>query len=70
MAKALNTAQIDFVETPQGRRNWRSDLARHLFNAQREDGSWINENGRWMEKDSVLVTAYAVLALEHIIRGL
>jgi squalene-hopene/tetraprenyl-beta-curcumene cyclase len=70
MAKALNTAQIDFVETPQGRRNWRSDLARHLFNVQREDGSWINENGRWMEKDSVLVTAYAVLALEHIIRGL
>ena len=70
MAKALNTAGMDFVETPQGRRNWREDLARQLFNLQKEDGSWNNENGRWMEKDSVLVTAYAVLALEHIIRGL
>jgi squalene-hopene/tetraprenyl-beta-curcumene cyclase len=70
MAKALNTAGMDFVETPQGRKNWRADLAKQLFNLQHEDGSWANENGRWMEKDSVLVTTYAVLALEHIIRGL
>ena len=71
MAKALNLAQIDFIETPDGQRmNWRADLSKQLFNLQKEDGSWANENGRWMEKDSILATAYAVLALEHIIRRL
>jgi squalene-hopene/tetraprenyl-beta-curcumene cyclase len=71
MAKALNLAQMDFIVTPDGRKvNWRADLSKQLFNLQKEDGSWANENGRWMEKDSVLVTSYAVLALEHIIRRL
>ena len=41
-----------------------------MFNLQKEDGSWANENGRWMEKDSVLVSSYAILALEHLIRRL
>jgi squalene-hopene/tetraprenyl-beta-curcumene cyclase len=71
MAKCLNTAQIHFIETPDGKQiNWRADLAKQLFNLQKEDGSWASENGRWMEKDPVLVTAYMVLALEHIVRGL
>lgn len=71
MAKALNLANMDFVELPDGKKaNWRLDLARQLFNAQKEDGSWSNENGRWMEKNSDLATAYAVLALEHLIQGL
>ncbi len=71
MAKCLNTAGIDFIETPGGKQfNWRADLSKKLFNLQKADGSWANENGRWMEKDEVLVTAYAVLALEHIIRRL
>lgn len=70
MAKALSLAEMDFIETPAGRVNWRADLAKQLFNLQKEDGSWTNENGRWMEKDSILVTAYAVLALEHTIRRL
>lgn len=72
MAKALSIAQMDFVETPDGKRhNWRADLAKQLFNLQKEDGSWVNDpNGRWMEKDPILVTAYSVLALEHLIRRL
>jgi squalene-hopene/tetraprenyl-beta-curcumene cyclase len=71
MSKALNIAEMDYLETADGKRhNWRADLAKQLFNLQKEDGSWANENGRWMEKDSVLVTAYAVLALEHAIRRL
>ncbi|HWB02049.1 MAG TPA: prenyltransferase/squalene oxidase repeat-containing protein [Verrucomicrobiales bacterium] len=72
MAKALSLAQMDFVESPDGKRhNWRADLAKQMFNLQKEDGSWTNEqNGRWMEKDSILVTAYSVLALEHLIRRL
>ena len=71
MAKALNLAEMDFIETPGGQKiNWRADLSKQLFNLQKEDGSWTNDNGRWMEKDSILVTAYAVLALEHLIRRL
>ncbi len=71
MAKALSLAQMNFIETPDGKQvNWRLDLSKQLFNLQKEDGSWANENGRWMEKDSILVTSYAVLALEHIIRRL
>jgi squalene-hopene/tetraprenyl-beta-curcumene cyclase len=29
------------------------------------DGSWVNENPRWMEGDPNLVTAYALLALAY-----
>lgn len=71
MAKALTLAGIEHIERPDGTKaNWRLDLAKQLFNLQKADGSWANENGRWMEKDPDLSTAYAVLALEHLIRGL
>lgn len=71
MAKALNLAGIQSVSKPDGTKaNWRLDLSRQLFNLQSTDGSWSNPNGRWMEKDPDLSTAYAVLALEHILRGL
>ncbi len=71
MAKALNLAGIQEITKPDGTKaNWRLDLAKQLFNLQNTDGSWSNPNGRWMEKDPNLSTAYAVLALEHLIRGL
>ena len=71
MSKALTLAQIDFIETPDGKKaNWRAELSKELFNLQKADGSWASENGRWMEKDPILVTSYAILALEHIIRRL
>ena len=41
-----------------------------LINLQKADGSWQNANGRWWEKDSNLVTAYGVLTLEIIYRGM
>ena len=71
MAKALNLAGIQEITRPDGTKaNWRLDLAKQLFNLQNIDGSWSNPNGRWMEKDPDLSTAYSVLALEHVIRGL
>ncbi len=67
MAKALNIAGIKELELQNGRRaDWRLDLARKLFDLQGSDGSWVNDSGRWWEKDPVLVTSYAVLALEHL----
>jgi squalene-hopene/tetraprenyl-beta-curcumene cyclase len=50
--------------------DWRKDLADSLINLQQGDGSWINTNGRWWERDPVLVTAYAVMTLEIIYRRL
>lgn len=71
MAKALNAAQVDTLETKGGRKlDWRREVAMHLINLQKADGSWQNENGRWWEKDANLVTAYSVIALEIIYRGM
>jgi squalene-hopene/tetraprenyl-beta-curcumene cyclase len=50
--------------------DWRHEVAMRLINAQKSDGSWANDNGRWWEKDANLVTAYAVMSLEIIYRGL
>jgi squalene-hopene/tetraprenyl-beta-curcumene cyclase len=52
------------------RLNWRKELALRLLNLQQRDGSWVNDNGRWWERDPALVTSYAVLALELVHRGL
>lgn len=45
--------------------DWAYDLSSRLLSLQREDGSWVNSNGRWMEGQPVLATTYAVLALNY-----
>lgn len=67
MAKALSAANINELTLENGKAaDWRKDLATKLLSTQREDGSWANKNGRWMESNPILVTAYTVLALEQI----
>jgi squalene-hopene/tetraprenyl-beta-curcumene cyclase len=67
MAKALSAANINELTLENGKAvDWRNDLATKLLSTQREDGSWANKNGRWMESNPILVTAYTVLALEQI----
>lgn len=71
MAKALNAAGIDKLQLENGNvADWRKDLAAKLLTEQRENGSWANSNGRWMESNPVLVTAYTVMALEEIYRAI
>lgn len=71
MAKALSAYRVDELELATGQKvNWRRELSQKLLNVQQKDGSWLNDNGRWWERDPALVTAYAVLALEIILRGL
>ena len=71
MAKALTAAGIDTLPLKDGGQvNWRQNLAKRLLNLQNTDGSWANQNGRWMEKDPVLVTSYATITLEILSRGL
>ncbi len=43
---------------------WREELCRTLKEAQRPDGSFVNEADRWMEGNAYLVTAYSVLAIQ------
>ncbi len=53
--------------TPAEPRDWANDLIAKIASLQRPDGSFVNESDRWMEGDPVLVTAYALLALQHAI---
>lgn len=71
MTKALTVAQVDEFSVAGGKTpDWRREVALRLIDLQKADGSWQNENGRWWEKDPNLVTAYSVLALEFIYRGM
>ena len=46
-------------------RNWGHDLIDRLGALQNEDGSFKSLGDRWLEKDPVLITAYALLALQN-----
>lgn len=71
MTKALQAAGIDTLELNNGRRaEWRRELALRLLNLQSSDGIWSNPNNRWWENDPNLVTAYALISLEILWRGL
>jgi squalene-hopene/tetraprenyl-beta-curcumene cyclase len=72
MAKALSIAGVDTLTLKDGRKvNWRKDLTNRLLKLQNADGTWANkESGRYWEKDPNLVTAYALLTLEILYRGL
>jgi squalene-hopene/tetraprenyl-beta-curcumene cyclase len=69
MARALNVYDEPIINTPQGKRDWRVDLANKLISLQSADGSWAGEK-RWMEDNPVLVTSYAVQALNEISKDL
>ncbi len=70
MAKALSIQGTDDVVLASGKKvNWRRELSMQLMKLQKDDGSWQNENPRWMEKEKALVTAYSIIALNYIHRG-
>jgi len=65
-AKALDAMKINLVEDAHGvKHDWRNELAAELLKRQRPDGSWINENTRWLEGEPNLVTGYALLTLAY-----
>ncbi len=70
MAKGLAVYGQD-VFYPPGRSpfNWRVELIQKLLSLQKTDGKtsggyWVNEVGRYWESDPVLVTSYALIALQ------
>lgn len=47
------------------KRDWANDLIDRLVSTQSPEGTWSNPSDRWMEGDVNLVTAYALIALQH-----
>ena len=43
--------------------DWRADLVSALAKRQARNGSWVNNDDRFMEGDPNIVTSYALLAL-------
>lgn len=72
MAKALATSRAGKLALADGKSvDWRKDLALKILSQQQPEGPWVNKgSNRWMEDNPVLVTAYALLALEHVYRTL
>lgn len=65
-AKALDAfGEETFQDAAGAMHPWRAELAAELLRRQRTDGSWINDNSRWLEGDPNLVTGYALLALAY-----
>ena len=64
MAKALKAyGQPTIVDSKGVSHDWYRELAEKLISEQTPEGFWVNENSRWMERDPVLVTSYALMAL-------
>jgi len=65
-AKALDAMGVDEIEDAGGvKHDWRRELTEELARRQKQDGSWVNDNNRWMEGDPNLATAFALLALSY-----
>lgn len=65
-AKALDAFGEETFQDASGEIHpWRAELAAELLGRQRPDGSWLNDNSRWLEGDANLVTGYALLALAY-----
>lgn len=63
-AKALDAMELATITDDKGKEHaWRKELGEHLLSLQKENGSWINPEKRWMEADPNLTTAYVLLTL-------
>jgi squalene-hopene/tetraprenyl-beta-curcumene cyclase len=65
--RALDAWGATYLDTPQGPRDWANDLIATIAAAQRDDGSWANDEPRWMEANPDLATCFAILALQAAI---
>jgi squalene-hopene/tetraprenyl-beta-curcumene cyclase len=70
MTKALSIHGVDELNVKGKKVNWRREISMQFLKMQNEDGSWLNDNPRWWEKEKPLVTAYGLIALSYIYHGL
>jgi squalene-hopene/tetraprenyl-beta-curcumene cyclase len=65
-AKSLDVLAAEtFADAAGTSHAWRDELSTAIVARQREDGAWKNGNDRWMEGETDLATAYALLALSY-----
>lgn len=65
-AKALAALGEGEITDAQGKKHdWRGELVAELAKRQNANGSWVNENNRWMEGDPNLVTAFSLISLSY-----
>lgn len=65
-AKAMDVlGQGEFEDAKGVKHDWRKELFEELASRQKENGSWVNDNQRWMEGDPNLATSFALLALTY-----
>lgn len=65
-AKAMDALGEDVFEDAAGKKHdWRRELYDTLKKRQKEDGSWANENGQFLENTPELATAFALLSLSY-----
>lgn len=65
-AKSLDALGQDTFKDAAGvEHDWRQELLATLKSKQQADGSFINENSKWLEGDANLVTGYALLAIGY-----
>jgi squalene-hopene/tetraprenyl-beta-curcumene cyclase len=69
-AKAMAAWGEPVITDAEGKKhNWREELIDALAQRVRKDGHWENDSAQWMEKDPILSTCYAVLALEEALKA-
>ena len=65
-AKAMDALGEDpFVDAKGAKHDWRQELFEELKKRQKDDGSWVNGNGQFLENLPELATAFALLALSY-----
>lgn len=70
LARALNAYDQPIITDPQGNQHdWRVELIDKLAAVQKPDGSFVGEK-KWFEDNPVMVTGFAVMALEEALKDL
>ena len=69
-AKVMSAYGEDTFTDGKGQKhNWSNELAQKLLSLQAPDGSWSNrDSNAWWEDRPQLVTAWSVIALEHVLK--
>lgn len=66
MAKAMEALGEDtFTDAKGTKHNWREDLLAAIAKRQKPDGSWKNDNDRWLEGEPNLDSGYSLMALSY-----
>lgn len=69
-ASALEAYGENYLPSNNGpQHNWGADLVSKFIYLQQGDGSWVNEDRKYWEGNKILVTARAIITLNHVFRA-